>query len=181
MVTVNEVPVSAAAATHTTIQTGLGDLTVVARGGVVTGVYFPHHWHRPDRASFGQYRAAEPGDVFDDVRQQLDEYLAGERRDFDLPVAAAGSAFQQRVWDRLGQIPYGATVSYGELAREFGPGITAQEVGAAVGRNPVSVIIPCHRVVGADGGLTGYAGGLRRKRTLLDLEQDAAGRASRLF
>jgi methylated-DNA-[protein]-cysteine S-methyltransferase len=181
MVTMSEVPVSAAAATHTTIQTSLGDLTVVARGGAVTGVYFPHHWHLPDPASFGPYRAAGPGDVFDDVRRQLEEYLAGERREFDVPVATAGDAFQQRVWDRLGQIPYGATVSYGELARALGPGVTAQEVGAAVGRNPVSIIIPCHRVVGADGGLTGYAGGLRRKRTLLDLEQDGSGRAARLF
>jgi methylated-DNA-[protein]-cysteine S-methyltransferase len=180
MVTMSEAAVSAGAA-HTTIETSLGDLTVVVRGETVTGVYFPHHWHLPDRGGFGPYRAAEPGDLFDDVRRQLAEYLAGERRDFDLPVDATGSAFQRQVWDRLGQIPYGTTVSYGELAKEFGAGITAQEVGAAVGRNPVSVIIPCHRVVGADGGLTGYAGGLRRKRMLLDLEQDVAGRTARLF
>jgi methylated-DNA-[protein]-cysteine S-methyltransferase len=180
MVTMSEVPVSAGAA-HTTIETSLGDLTVVVRGESVTGVYFPHHWHLPDRAGFGPYRGAEAGDLFEDVRKQLDEYLAGQRREFDLPVAAAGGAFQQRVWGRLGQIPYGTTISYGELAKEFGAGITAQEVGAAVGRNPVSVIIPCHRVVGANGGLTGYAGGLRRKRALLDLEQDTAGRATRLF
>lgn len=180
MVTMSEVPVAAEAA-HTTIETSLGDLTVVVRGETVTGVYFPHHWHLPDRDAFGAYRSAEPGDLFDDVRKQLEEYLSGERRDFDLPVAAAGDAFQQRAWDRLGQIPYGATASYGELAKEFGAGITAQEVGAAVGRNPVSVIIPCHRVVGAGGRLTGYAGGLRRKRMLLDLEQDVAGRTVRLF
>ena len=104
----------------------------------------------------------------------------GERREFDLPVDAAGSPFQERVWQLISQIPYGTTVSYGELARELG-GVTAQEAGAAVGRNPVSIIIPCHRVVGASGGLTGYAGGLRRKRILLDLEQDVAGRAARLF
>jgi len=178
METMSEAP---AAAVHTTIGSSLGELTVVGRGGVVTGVFFPHHWHLPDRATFGPYRDSAPGDVFDDVRRQLSEYLAGERRDFDLPADAAGSAFQQRVWARLGQIPYGTTVSYGELARELGDGVTAQEVGAAVGRNPVSIIIPCHRVVGADGGLTGYAGGLRRKRALLDLEQDVAGRAARLF
>jgi methylated-DNA-[protein]-cysteine S-methyltransferase len=181
MVTMSDVPAAAGAATHTTIRTSLGELTVVVRSGAVTGIYFPRHWHLPDRAAFGQYRAAGRGDLFEDVREQLDEYLAGGRREFDLPVSAAGSAFQQRVWDRLGQIPYGATVSYGELAREFGDGVTAQEVGAAVGRNPVSVIIPCHRVVGAGGGLTGYAGGLYRKRVLLDLEQDVAGRAARLF
>jgi methylated-DNA-[protein]-cysteine S-methyltransferase len=186
MTATSEVPVPAgtatATATHTTIRSGLGDLTVVGRDGLVTGLYFPHHWHRPDRAGFGEYR----DDGFDAVRRQLDEYLAGQRRDFDLPVETAGSPFDERVWRLLGQIPYGATVSYGELARELagdleGRGVTAQEVGGAVGRNPVSIIVPCHRVVGASGGLTGYAGGLRRKRILLDLEQDVAGRSARLF
>jgi methylated-DNA-[protein]-cysteine S-methyltransferase len=177
MATTSEAPVSAGTATHTTIRTSLGDLTAVARGGPVTGLYFPHHWHMPDRASFGQYRDAG----FDDVRRQLDAYLAGERREFDVPVDAAGSPFQERVWQLISQVPYGTTVSYGELAAELGGGITAQEIGAAVGRNPVSILIPCHRVVGASGGLTGYAGGLRRKRVLLDLEQDVAGRSVRLF
>jgi methylated-DNA-[protein]-cysteine S-methyltransferase len=176
MATTSEVTVAAGTATHATIRSGLGDLTAVARDGSITGLYFPHHWHRPDLAGFGEYR----DDGFDDVRRQFDEYLAGERREFDLPVQAAGNPFQERVWGLLGEIPYGATVSYGELARELG-GVTAREVGAAVGRNPVSIIIPCHRVVGASGGLTGYAGGLRRKRILLDLEQDAAGRSARLF
>jgi len=177
MATTSEVPVSAGTATHTAIGSSLGDLTVVARGGSVTGLYFPHHWHMPDRAVFGRYRDAG----FENVRLQLGEYLAGERREFHVPVQAAGSPFQERVWQLLGQIPYGTTVSYGDLARELGGGVTAQEVGAAVGRNPVSIIVPCHRVVGADGGLTGYAGGLRRKRILLDLEQDVAGRSARLF
>jgi methylated-DNA-[protein]-cysteine S-methyltransferase len=177
MATTSEVPVSTGTATHATIRSSLGDLTVVARGGAVTGLYFPHHWHLPDRASFGQYRDAG----FDDVRRQLDEYLAGARREFDLPVETAGSPLRERVWQLIGQIPYAGTVSYGELARELGGGVTAQEVGAAVGRNPVSIIIPCHRVVGASGGLTGYAGGLRRKRILLDLERDAAGHSARLF
>ncbi len=180
MVTMSEAPVSAAAA-HTTITTSLGDLTVVVRGGVVTGIYFPRHWHRPDPASLGGYRAGEDGDVFADVRGQLGESRAGKRRDFDLAVETAGGVFQQRVWDRLRRIPYGTTVTYGELARELGGGATAQEVGAAVGRNPVSIIVPCHRVVGAGGALTGYAGGLDRKRALLDLEQDAAGHSGRLF
>jgi methylated-DNA-[protein]-cysteine S-methyltransferase len=177
MATTSEAPVSAGAATHTTIRSSLGDLTVVTRGGAVTGLYFPHHWHMPDRSGFGEYRDAG----FDDVRRQFDEYLAGERREFDVPVDAAGSPFQERVWRLISQIPYGTTVSYGELARELGGRNTAQEVGAAVGRNPVSILIPCHRVVGAGGGLTGYAGGLRRKRILLDLEQDVAGRSARLF
>jgi methylated-DNA-[protein]-cysteine S-methyltransferase len=177
MATMSEAPVTAETVTHTTIASGLGDLTVVARGGSVAGIYFPHHWHRPDPAGFGDYR----GEGFDDVRRQLEEYLAGQRREFDLQVDAAGSPLQQRIWQLISQIPYGSTVSYGELARQAGDGVTAQEAGAAVGRNPVSIIIPCHRVVGADGGLTGYAGGLRRKRTLLDLEADVAGRSARLF
>jgi methylated-DNA-[protein]-cysteine S-methyltransferase len=176
MATTSEAPVSAGAATHTTIQSSLGDLTLVARDETVTGLFFPHHWHMPDRSAFGEYRGAG----FDDVRRQLDEYLAGERRAFDVPVDAAGSPFQEQVWQLISRIPYGTTVSYGELARELG-GVTAQEVGAAVGRNPVSILIPCHRVVGANGALTGYAGGLRRKRMLLDLEADVAGRSTRLF
>ena len=177
MATTSEVTVPAGTATHATIRSSLGDLTAVTRGGSVTGLYFPHHWHLPDLASFGEYRDAG----LDEVRRQLGEYLAGERREFDVPVETAGSPLQERVWRLIGQIPYGETASYGELARELGGVVTAQEVGAAVGRNPVSIIIPCHRVVGASGGLTGYAGGLRRKRILLDLERDVAGHSARLF
>jgi methylated-DNA-[protein]-cysteine S-methyltransferase len=181
MATTSEAAVPAAVpatvATHTTIQTSLGELTVVGRGGPVTGLYFPRHWHLPDRSAFGEYRDAG----FDDVRRQLEEYLAGERREFDVPLDATGGPFQERVWQLISEIPYGETVSYGELAGKLGGGSTAQEVGAAVGRNPVSILIPCHRVVGAGGALTGYAGGLRRKRILLDLEHDAASGSARLF
>jgi methylated-DNA-[protein]-cysteine S-methyltransferase len=166
-----------AAATHTTIASRLGDLTVVARDGAVTGLYFPHHWYRPDQASFGERNDAG----FHDVREQLTEYLAGHRRGFDLPVRAQGEEFQQRVWDLISQIPYGETVTYGELARDLADGSTAQQVGAAVGRNPVCLLIPCHRVVGAGGKLTGFAGGLRRKRFLLDMERGVAHPQSRLF
>jgi methylated-DNA-[protein]-cysteine S-methyltransferase len=177
MATTSEAPATAGTAAHTTIATALGDLTAVTQGGALTGLYFPHHWHRPDPAAFGPYQDGG----LDAVRAQLGEYLAGQRREFDLPVRASGSPFQQRVWALLSQIPYGTTVSYGDLAGELGGGVTARETGAAVGRNPVSIIIPCHRVVGAGGALTGYAGGLRRKRLLLDLEQDAAGSSARLF
>jgi methylated-DNA-[protein]-cysteine S-methyltransferase len=176
MTAISEAPVSAGAA-HTTIQSSLGDLTVVTRDGAVSGLYFPHHWHRPDRGGFGQYR--ETG--FDEVGKQLGEYLSGARRDFDVPVEAVGSPHQRRVWDLITRVPYGETVSYGELARELGDGVTPREVGATVGLNPVSILIPCHRVVGTGGSLTGYAGGLRRKRALLDLEQQVAGRSARLF
>ena len=157
----------ATATVHTTIESRLGELTVVARDGAVTGLYFPHHWYRPDQASFGQRNDAG----FHDVREQVTEYLAGHRRGFDLPVRARGDEFQERVWDLVRRIPYGETVTYGELARDLADGSTAQQVGAAVGRNPLSILIPCHRVVGSTGKLTGYAGGLTRKRTLLDLAQ----------
>jgi methylated-DNA-[protein]-cysteine S-methyltransferase len=168
---------AAAAVTHTTITSVLGDLTVVARGGTVTGLYFPHHWYRPDPADFGPRSDAG----FAAVRDQISEYLSGERRAFGLPVATDGDDDQERVWRLIRQIPYGETATYGELASQLADGTTAQEVGAAVGRNPVSLLIPCHRVVGAGGRLTGYAGGLSRKRFLLDLESDVAGRAGRLF
>jgi methylated-DNA-[protein]-cysteine S-methyltransferase len=176
MVTMKQAPVSTATPAHTTIASRLGDLTVVARDGAVTGLYFPHHWYLPDRAAFGARNDAG----FGDVREQLGDYLAGHRRRFDVPVRA-GDEFQERVWDLVRQIPYGETVSYGELARQLGDGTTAQQVGAAVGRNPVCILIPCHRVVGAGGKLTGFAGGLKRKRLLLDLERDVARRSSRLF
>ena len=98
------------------------------------------------------------------------EYLAGGRTSFDLPTAAAGDPFQRRVWERIARIPYGSTTTYGEIARELGDPALARRVGGAVARNPLSVVVPCHRVVGRDGALTGYAGGLERKRLLLELE-----------
>ena len=112
MATTSEAPVTAGAATHTTIRSSLGDLTLVTRDGAVAGLYFPHHWHMPDLASFGEYRDAG----LDEVRRQLGEYLAGERREFDVPVETAGSPLQERVWRLIGQIPYGATASYGEVS-----------------------------------------------------------------
>jgi methylated-DNA-[protein]-cysteine S-methyltransferase len=103
-------------------------------------------------------------------RQQLGEYFAGTRSAFDLPVAARGSDFQQRVWREIARVPYGETISYAELARRAGAPGQARAAGAATGRNPVSLAIPCHRIVGSDGSLAGYAGGLERKRELLELE-----------
>jgi methylated-DNA-[protein]-cysteine S-methyltransferase len=177
MLTMNQPPDLTTALRHTTITSELGDLTVVARNGTVVGLYFPHHWYRPDPASLGPCTPVG----FDDVRDQIAEYLTGERQDFEAPVATAGDEHQERVWELVRQIPYGTTATYGDLARQLGDGTTAQEVGALVGRNPVSLLVPCHRVVGAWGKLTGYAGGLARKRFLLDLEAHVAGRASRLF
>ena len=151
---------------HTILASPLGDLTVVRDDEGVTGLYFPHHWTRPDRAAFGPRADAD----FADVAGQLAEYFAGGRREFTLPLHGTGSPLEHRVWDLIAAIPYGRTATYGELARRLGDGTTAQEVGAAVGRNPLSILVGCHRVVGSDGRLTGYAGGLVRKRQLLDLE-----------
>ncbi|MGP8000199.1 MAG: methylated-DNA--[protein]-cysteine S-methyltransferase [Streptosporangiaceae bacterium] len=155
--------------THTVAGSPLGDLTLVATDGRLAGLYFPHHWYRPDPASFG----ARDDAGFGAVTQQLGEYFAGQREDFDLPLDPRGDGFQQLVWTLISRIPYGQTASYGDLARQIGDGVLAKDVGQAVGRNPLSVIVPCHRVVGQDGQLTGYAGGLTRKRFLLDLEQRA--------
>ena len=163
--------------THTVIGSPLGDLTLVATDGSLTGLYFRHHWYRPDPASFG----AREDTGFGDVTQQLGEYFASQREDFDLPIDPRGDEFQHRVWTLISRIPYGQTSTYGELAREIGNGVLAKDVGQAVGRNPLSVIVPCHRVVGKDGRLTGYAGGLARKRFLLDLEQQTARTAAVLF
>ena len=157
-------------AEHTILPTRLGDLTIVSDGGRLTGLYFPHHWYRPSPATFGR----RTGRGFADVTRQLGEYLDGTRTEFDLPLHARGSRFQRRVWELIAEIPYGQTTTYGDLARRLGGDANARDVGGAVGRNPLSILIPCHRVVGSTGKLTGYAGGLTRKRALLDLERAAA-------
>ena len=154
-------------AEHTVLATRLGELTIVRDGGLLTGLYYPHHWYKPSPASFGP--RTDQG--FADVTRQLGEYLDGTRTQFHLPLDARGSEFQRRVWELIAEIPYGHTTSYGDLARRLGGDTDARDVGAAVGRNPLSILIPCHRVVGSTGKLTGYAGGLTRKRALLDLER----------
>ncbi len=166
---------------HAVIDSPLGELTLVADGNALIGVYFRHHWYRPSVDTFGPRVDAGDDIVLADSRAQLDEFLCGDRTQFDVPTRAQGDDLQRRIWDRLTAIPYGETVTYGELADELANGTTAQQVGAAVGRNPLSIVVPCHRVVGKDGKLTGYAGGLERKKFLLDLEEPAEVRAARLF
>lgn len=158
---------------HSVITTELGELTVVRDDDGLRGLYFPHHWYRPAQESFGPRR----DEGFRDVACQLDEYLAGRRRAFQLPLSVRGDSFQRAVWRLVDEIPYGATVTYGALAKRLTGPATAQQVGAAVGRNPLCIVVPCHRVVGLGGKLTGYAGGVPRKRQLLDLERDHASRA----
>lgn len=158
---------------HATSPTSLGDLLVVGDDDGLVGVYFPGHWHPPAPESLGaalDATAAAADPLFARLAAELDEYLAGRRIRFDLPLAPTGDDFQHAVWRMLREIPYGETVTYGELALRLGDRNLARRVGGAVGRNPISILVPCHRVVGADGSLTGYAGGLDRKRRLLELE-----------
>jgi methylated-DNA-[protein]-cysteine S-methyltransferase len=165
---------------HTRIESALGELTLVAGGDRLVGLYFPHHWYRPSEDSFGRFVAAGSDPLFAEAARQLDGYLAGHRTAFDLPIAPAGDEFQERVWALVTRIPYGATATYGTLAATLGDPRLAYQVGQAVGRNPLPVIVPCHRVVGKDGKLTGYAGGIARKRFLLELEEPTLARAGRL-
>jgi methylated-DNA-[protein]-cysteine S-methyltransferase len=166
---------------HAVIDTPLGELTLVADDGALTGLYFRHHWYRPAEDTFGPRVDAESDTLLAKARTQLTDYLTGDRSEFDLPTRLQGDEAQRRVWHLLTTIPYGETITYGELAAELDDGTTAQEVGQAVGRNPLSVVVPCHRVVGKNGQLTGYAGGLKRKQFLLELEEPAEARAARLF
>jgi len=166
---------------HASVGTRLGEITLVASGGALVGLYFPHHWYKPAPETFGERVDASTDALIDAARCQLDEYLDGTRRSFDVPTATHGNPFRERVWALLNDIPFGTTTTYGRLAETLGDKSLAQAVGEAVGRNPLSVIVPCHRVVGKNGKLTGYAGGLRRKQLLLDLEAPAPVDAGRLF
>jgi methylated-DNA-[protein]-cysteine S-methyltransferase len=166
---------------HAVIDSLLGDLTLVADHDALTGVYFRHHWHRPAAETFGPKVDADSDDVLAKAKAQLTAYLTGDRTDFDLPITLRGDERAHRVWKLLAAIPYGETVTYGELAAALGDGTTAQEVGQAVGLNPLSIVVPCHRVIGRSGQLTGYAGGLARKQFLLELEEPAEVKEARLF
>ena len=153
---------------HTTIDSPVGPLTLVARDGVLCGLYMVEQRHRPGDEAFGRPDAT----VFAEATEQVQEYFAGRRTGFDVPMAFIGTEFQQRVWRALRHIPYGQTRSYGQIAEKIGSPAASRAVGAANGRNPISVIIPCHRVVGSTGHLTGYGGGLERKQLLLDFERN---------
>ncbi|WP_329144691.1 methylated-DNA--[protein]-cysteine S-methyltransferase [Streptomyces sp. NBC_01456] len=157
--------------THTVLDdTPVGPLTLVAAGTALTGLYMTEQRHRPPQESFGA--PADPGaPPFAVAIAQLRAYFRGELTTFDLPLALRGTPFQRRVWAALCGIPYGETRSYGQLAEALGVPTAARAVGLANGRNPVGIIVPCHRVVGADGSLTGYGGGLDRKRRLLAFER----------
>lgn len=166
---------------HAYAQSMLGELLYVADGGALAGIYFPAHRYPPQPDRIGELVDPTTDPVIGIAVRQMDEYLAGERDTFDVLVVTDGDAFSEQVWAMLREIPYGETTTYGALAERLGNRALAQRVGQAVGHNPVSIVIPCHRVVGADGSLTGFAGGLDRKRTLLELEEPPLARESRLF
>jgi len=166
---------------HAILETSLGPITIVATDEAITGLYFQHHIRRPAEETFGVRVEHDDDRLLGEAARQLDEYLAGTRREFDLPVDAAGDEFQRAVWVVACEIARGHTRTYGDIAAELGDRRYAQDVGKALGANPICVIIPCHRVVAADGSLTGYAGGLKRKRALLELEAPIAETAGRLF
>jgi methylated-DNA-[protein]-cysteine S-methyltransferase len=160
---------------HKTIPTPIGDLTLfVDDDGAITRLDF----------GAGEAAVAPAGDAdadpaaLDAAATQLREYFAGERSVFDLPLRPHGNAFEQLVWAELARIPYGETASYGEIARRIGHAGAARAVGRANARNPIAIVVPCHRVIGSDGSLTGYAGGLDAKRALLALEADAVAAAT---
>lgn len=151
---------------YTTMPSPIDDLLLVSDGDNLTGLYMPGHSH--GRAVEPAWRR-DPG-PFREVVRQLAAYFAGERARFDLPIALHGTEFQQVVWAGLREIESGERISYGELARRIGRPSASRAVGLANGRNPVSIIVPCHRVIGASGSLTGYGGGLGRKQWLLEHE-----------
>ncbi len=153
----------------TTIASPIGPLLLSACDGALTGLQMLNQRH------FRQVpgNARHDDEWFADIAAQLDAYFSGDLRTFDVTLKLEGTDFQRRVWAQLQEIPYGETISYGELAARIGNERASRAVGLANGRNPVSIIVPCHRVIGADGSLTGYGGGLERKTWLLAHERDA--------
>lgn len=151
---------------YTRLRSPLGALLVLGNGHEVIGIHIEGQ-HRDPQIAADWTRA---DGRFEEERAQLDQYFAGRRRRFEVALRPLGTEFQHEVWSALGAIPFGATTTYGELARAIGRPRAQRAVGAAVGRNPISIMIPCHRVVGASGALTGYGGGISNKRRLLDLE-----------
>jgi methylated-DNA-[protein]-cysteine S-methyltransferase len=149
-----------------TVESPVGPLTLAGHGDTLTHLRMVDQTHEPSRTGWEL-----DDDAFPDAVQQLAAYFIGERTKFDLDLDMAGTVFQRRVWSALQTIPYGETRSYRDIAEQVGAPGAFRAVGLANGRNPIGIIVPCHRVIGADGGLTGYGGGLDRKRLLLELEK----------
>lgn len=166
---------------HGIIDSPVGNLLAVADGGALCGLYFTPHQYPPAAEAIGPQVPAVEDPILAYAANELTEYFSGERTHFEVPLSTSGDAFSESVWHMLREIPFGATCTYGDLAARLGNKNLAQRVGQAVGHNPISIIVPCHRIVGADGTLTGFAGGLDCKRFLLSLEEPAPESAGRLF
>jgi methylated-DNA-[protein]-cysteine S-methyltransferase len=161
---------------YRTIDSPIGLLTLAGHGSVLTHLRMVDQTYEPSRTDWSPNPQA-----FSEAVEQLAAYFAGERTDFDFAFNLQGSEFQRRVWQALLTIPYGETRSYGQIADQIGASGSARAVGLANGHNPIAIVVPCHRVIGANGSLTGYGGGLDRKRTLLDLERSAVNANLTLF
>jgi len=159
------------------IDSPIGPLTLAGTGSTLMHLRMVGQTHEPDRSG---WEPADP-DAFADVVTQLSSYFAGALTEFDVDMQSDGTGFQRRVWAALQTIPYGETRSYGQIAEQIGSPAASRAVGLANGRNPISIIVPCHRVIGSSGRLTGYGGGIERKRTLLELELNANSLAPALF
>lgn len=158
--------------THLDLASPIGQLRICARDHAIVGLDLPNHANAPQ---CGNSEARPDNPTLQRAAAQLQQYFAGTRRRFDLPLAAGGTEFQRIVWSALALIPFGETRSYGQIARQIGRPSASRAIGAANGRNPISIIVPCHRVIGADGSLIGYGGGEPAKRWLLDHEASVAG------
>ena len=150
---------------YSDMESPVGVLRIIANNDALFGVLW-------DCDPLTELTRDERNSIIQNTKQQLQEYFHGKRKAFDLPLAAIGTAFQTQAWKALQEIPYGKTISYGKQAERIGDKKKARAVGVANGENPISIIIPCHRVIGANGSLVGFGGGLDRKRLLLDLEQE---------
>ncbi|MHA7862059.1 methylated-DNA--[protein]-cysteine S-methyltransferase [Tessaracoccus sp. Y36] len=153
--------------TYSIMDSPIGALTIVERDGGLAAIYMGEHRHAPGPETFGE----RVEDALPEVTQQLREYFDGERTVFDLPLNPVGTEFQRSVWSEMAAIPYGETLTYGDIAAALGRPSASRAVGTAVGRNPIGIVVPCHRVVGSSGKLVGYAGGVDRKEYLLAHER----------
>ena len=160
---------------YTTLDSPVGALFLASDGEAITELFMEKHKGGPKPID----NWLRDDGLFREAAGQLRAYFAGELTEFDLPLATGGAPFQQRVWAELRKIPYGSTISYGELARRVGDPKASRAVGAANGSNPISIIIPCHRVIGSNGRLTGYGGGIERKKFLLEFEAETLAKRSR--
>lgn len=166
---------------HAQIHTALGDMLLATDGEALTGAWYIGQKYFPTPDTIGSPIALEDSPILAQAKRELDEYFAGERTEFEVPLAPDGTDFQLAVWQAVADVPFGYTTTYGQISKIVGPGAPAQAVGQAVGHNKLLMFIPCHRVVAANGKLTGYAGGVDKKEFLLKHEAPAPEEVGQLF